>query len=148
MRYRVASHRTSEYKKDRRKDRRFYHRECDPEHRLELRCIKDRLLPPQGSHPYSGRSRRSGYRRTAHNGVLRQRNSGTAPDHHHFGIQIPARDARSPFDVPTTALLLNTFCHTTASVHCGMMYGKMKIELKYFLNFRFVLVTKNAKVPP
>ena len=42
MRYRVASHRTSEYKKDRRKDRRFYHRECDPEHRLELRCIKDR----------------------------------------------------------------------------------------------------------
>ena len=26
------------------------------------------------------------------------------------------------------------------------MYGKMKIELKYFLNFRFVLVTKNAKV--
>ena len=46
------------------------------------------------------------------------------------------------------ALLLNTFCHTTANVHCGMMYGKIKMELKYFLNFRFVLVTRNAKVPP
>ena len=29
-----------------------------------------------------------------------------------------------------------------------MMYGKIKMELKYFLNFRFVLVTRNAKVPP
>ena len=63
-------------------------------------------------------------------------------------MQMPAKDAKSPFDVPTTALLLNTFCHTTASVHCGMMYGKIKMELKYFLNFRFVLVTKNANVPP
>ena len=45
-------------------------------------------------------------------------------------------------------MLLNKFCHTTASVHWGMMYGKMKMELKYFLNFRFVLVTKNANVPP
>ncbi len=28
------------------------------------------------------------------------------------------------------------------------MYGKIKIELKYFLNFISVLVTKNAKSPP
>jgi len=29
-----------------------------------------------------------------------------------------------------------------------MIYGKINIELKYFLNFIFVLVTKNAKKPP
>ncbi len=73
---------------------------------------------------------------------------GNNPWHHHLGIRIPNRDAKSPLEVPTTALLLNRFCHTTANVHCGMMYGKMKIELKYFLNFRFVRVTKNAKHPP
>ena len=28
------------------------------------------------------------------------------------------------------------------------MYGKMKMELRYFLNFMFVLVTKNANKPP
>ena len=39
-------------------------------------------------------------------------------------------------------------CHTTASVHCGMIYGKIKIELRYFLNFISVLVTRNAKSPP
>ena len=29
-----------------------------------------------------------------------------------------------------------------------MMYGKMKMELKYLRNLRLVLVTKNAKTPP
>ena len=29
-----------------------------------------------------------------------------------------------------------------------MMYGNIKIELKYFLNFKFVLVIKNANNPP
>jgi len=43
---------------------------------------------------------------------------------------------------------LNIFCHTTAKVHCGIIYGKINIELKYFLNFILVLVTKNAKKPP
>ena len=28
------------------------------------------------------------------------------------------------------------------------MYGKIKIALKYFLNFKFVLVTKKANIPP
>ena len=28
------------------------------------------------------------------------------------------------------------------------MYGKMKIELKYFLNAMLVLVTRYAKMPP
>ena len=29
-----------------------------------------------------------------------------------------------------------------------MIYGKMKIALRYFLNFRFVRVTRYAKTPP
>ena len=60
----------------------------------------------------------------------------------------PKRAASRPLDVPVTALELNRFCHTTASVHCGMMYGKMKIELKYFLQARSVLVMRNANRPP
>ena len=51
-------------------------------------------------------------------------------------------------DVPVTALELNRFCHTTASVHCGMMYGKIKMELRYFLHARSVRVIKNANSPP
>ena len=46
--------------------------------------------------------------------------------------------------MPVTALELNRFCHTTASVHCGMMYGKMKMELRYFLHARSVRVIRNA----
>ena len=29
-----------------------------------------------------------------------------------------------------------------------MIYGKMNIELRYFLHLRFVLVTRKAKSPP
>jgi hypothetical protein len=29
-----------------------------------------------------------------------------------------------------------------------MIYGKIKIELRYCLNLRLVLVTKKAKIPP
>ena len=61
---------------------------------------------------------------------------------------MPNRAASRPLDVPVTALELNRFCHTTASVHCGMMYGKMKMELKYFLQARSVLVIRKANRPP
>ena len=73
---------------------------------------------------------------------------GKAPRQNHFGIQMPNSDARRPSDVPQTALELNICCQTTARVHCGMMYGKMKIELKYFLKRMLVLVTRKAKKPP
>jgi hypothetical protein len=46
---------------------------------------------------------------------------GNRPLHHHIGIWTPSVAASRPLDVPVTALELNTFCHTTASVHCGMM---------------------------
>ena len=29
-----------------------------------------------------------------------------------------------------------------------MIYGKIKMELKYFLNFKLVLVTRKANTPP
>ena len=51
-------------------------------------------------------------------------------------------------DVPVTALELKRFCHTTASVHCGIMYGKIKILLRYLRQARFVLVTRKAIIPP
>ena len=68
--------------------------------------------------------------------------------HHQIGILMPNSEARSPFAVPVTALLLNRFCHTTASVHCGMMYGKMKTELIQRRAAMFVLVTRKATTPP
>ena len=46
---------------------------------------------------------------------------GNNPRHHHFGIVILKSEASRPLEVPVTALLLKTFCHTTASVHCGMI---------------------------
>ncbi len=67
---------------------------------------------------------------------------GKSPTHHQAGICTLNKDARRPLDVPVTALELNRFCHTTAKVHCGMMYGKMKIELRYFLKAILVLVIR------
>jgi hypothetical protein len=57
-------------------------------------------------------------------------------------------EASRPFDVPVIRLLLKRFCHTTARVHWGIMYGNINMELRYFLNFMFVLVIRKANTPP
>ena len=36
----------------------------------------------------------------------------------------------------------------TASVHWGMIYGKIKMELRYLLQRMFVRVTRYANIPP
>ena len=73
---------------------------------------------------------------------------GNNPTHHHSGMLMPNSEASNPLDVPVTALELNKCCHTTANVHCGIIYGKINIELRYFLHFIFVLVTRKANTPP
>ena len=57
-------------------------------------------------------------------------------------MRMPKMAASRPSDVPGTRLESNRFCQMTASVHWGMIYGKMKIELKYFLQRMFVRVTR------
>ena len=64
------------------------------------------------------------------------------PWHHHSGMRMPKMAASRPSDVPVTRLESNRFCQMTANVHWGMIYGKMKIELKYFLQRMFVRVTR------
>ena len=64
------------------------------------------------------------------------------PSHHHLGMKTLKSATKRPSFPPVIAFELKRFCHITARVHCGMIYGKMKIALRYFLNFRFVRVTK------
>ena len=68
--------------------------------------------------------------------------TGKIPSHHHLGMNTLNSETKRPSFPPVIAFELNKFCHITASVHCGMIYGKIKIALRYFLNLRFVRVTR------
>ena len=72
---------------------------------------------------------------------------GNNPSVNHFG-KITPQLAKIPLTVPSTLADQKRYFQTVASVHCGMMYGKIKIVDIYFLHGISLLVTSQAVTPP
>ena len=72
---------------------------------------------------------------------------GNQPNTIQSGTMRPVRACNSP-PYAVKFVVMKKFFQNKASVHCGMIYGKMKIAPMNFLNGMVVRVIRNAITPP